>query len=58
MTSSDTLCLFKDVNRVLSICEVILEIKRFVVHSVDGVREATPELRDVEDIMNLRKMWG
>ena len=52
MTSSDTLCLIKDANRVLSICEVILEIKRFVVHSADGIREATPELRDVEDIMD------
>ena len=52
MTSSDMLCLIKDANRVLSISEVILEIKRFVVHSADGIREATPELRDVEDIMN------
>ena len=58
MTSGDTLCLIKDANRVLLISEVILEIKRFVVHSADGIREATPELRDVEDIMNSRKMWG
>ena len=58
MTSGDTLWLIKDANRVLSISEVILEIKRFVVHSADGIREATPELRDVEDIMNSRKMWG
>ena len=57
MTSSDTLYLIKDANKVFSICEVILEIKRFVVHSADGIREATPELRDVEDIMNSRKMW-
>ena len=48
LTSSDTLCLIKNANRVLSICEVILEIKRFVVHSADGIREATPELRDVD----------
>ena len=58
LTSGDTLCLIKNANRVLSICEVILEIKRFVVHSTNGIREATPELRDVEDIMNSRKMWG
>ena len=58
LTSGNTLCLIKNANRVLSVCEVILEIKRFVVHSVDGIREATPELRDVEDIMNSRKMWG
>ena len=57
MTSSDTLCLIKNANWILSICEVILEIKRFMVHSADGIREATPELRDVEDIMNPRKMW-
>ena len=58
LTSSDTLYLIKNANKVLSICEVILEIKRFVVHSADGIREATPESRDVEEIMNLRKMWG
>ena len=52
LTSGDTLCLIKNANRVLSISEVILEIKRFVVDSVDGIREGTPELRDVEDIMN------
>ena len=49
LTSANTLCLIKNVNRVLSVCEVILEIKRFVVHSADRIREATPELRDVED---------
>ena len=58
LTSSDTLYLIKNANRVLSVCEVILEIKRFVVHSADGILEATPELRDVEDIMDSRKMWG
>ena len=58
MTSGDTLCLIKDAYRVLSISEVILEIKRFVVHSVDGIREATPKLGDMEDIVYSRKMWG
>ena len=58
MTSSDTLCLIQNADGVLSISEVILEIKHFVVHSADGIREATPELRDVEDIMNSGKMWG
>ena len=58
MTSSDTLCLIQNADGVLSISEVILETKRFMVHSADGIREATPELRDVEDIMNSRKMWG
>src|SRR4051812_25313185 len=52
LMSSNTLCLIKDANRVLSICEFILEIKRFVVHSADGISDATAELRDVEDIMN------
>jgi hypothetical protein len=42
LTSSDTLCLIKNMNRVLSICEVIVEIERLVVHSADGIREATP----------------
>ena len=58
LTSGNTLCLIKNANRVLSVCEVILEIKHFMVHSTDRIREATPELRDVEDIMNSRKMWG
>ena len=58
MTSSDTLYLIKNANRVLSVCEVILEINRFVVHSADRIREATPELRDVEDIVHSGKMWG
>ena len=58
MTSSGTLYLIKYANRVVSICVVILEIKRFVVHSADGIREAKPELRDVEDIMYSGKMWG
>src|SRR3954468_16794441 len=51
--TSDTLCRIKNTNMVLSIRNVILEIKRFVVYFADGVLEATPELRDVEDIMNL-----
>ena len=58
MTSSGTLSLIEDTNGVLSIREIILEIKRFVVYSTDRIREATPELRDVEDIMHSRKMWG
>ena len=37
LTSSDTLCLIKNANRVLLVCEVILEIKRFVVHSADRI---------------------
>jgi hypothetical protein len=56
LASSGTLDLIKNTNRVFSICEVILEIKRFVVHSSDRIREATPELRNVEDIMNSGKM--
>ena len=52
MTSSGTLGLIEDKNGVLSICEIILEIKRFVVHSTDRIREATPELGNVENIMN------
>ena len=58
LTSGNTLCLIKNVNRVLPICEVILEIKRFVVHSADRIREAMPELRDVEDIVHSGNMWG
>ena len=56
MTLSDTLCLIKDTNGIFPICEIILEIKRFVVHSADRIPEATPELRNVEDIVNSRKM--
>ena len=56
LTSGDTLCLINNANRVLSVCEVILEIKRFVVHSTDRIREATPELRNVEDIMDSGEM--
>ena len=52
LTSGGTLYLIKNANRVLSICEIILEIKRFVVHSTDRIREATPELRNVEDIVD------
>ena len=51
MTSRGTFGLIEDTNGVLSICKIILEIKRFVVHFTDRIREATPELRDVEDIM-------
>ena len=52
MTSRGTFGLIEDTNGVLSICKIILEIKRFVVHLTDRIREATPELRDVEDIVN------
>ena len=52
MTSGGTLGLIEDTNGVLSICKIILEIKRFVVHFTDRIREATPELRNVEDIVN------
>ena len=52
MTSRGTFGLIEDTNGVLSICKIILEIKRFVVHSTDRIREATPELRNVEDIVD------
>ena len=52
MTSRGTLGLIEDTDGVLSICKIILEIKRFVVHFTDRIREATPELRNVEDIVN------
>ena len=52
MTSRGTFGLIEDTNGVLSICKIILEIKRFVVHFTDRIREATPELRNVEDIVN------
>ena len=52
MTSRGTFGLIEDTNGVLPICKIILEIKRFVVHSTDRIREATPELRNVEDIVN------
>ena len=57
LTSSDMLYLIKNTNRVLSICDVILEINLFTVHSIDGIRDATPKLRDAEDIMDSGKMW-
>ena len=52
LVSSGTLGLIKDPNGIFSICEVILEIKRFVVQSTDRIREARPELRNVEDIVD------
>ena len=52
MTSGGTFGLIEDTNGVLSVCKIILEIKRFVVHFTDRIREATPELRNVEDIVN------
>jgi hypothetical protein len=52
MTSRGTFGLIEDTNGVLSICKIILEIKRFVVHFTDRIREATPELRNVEDIVD------
>ena len=55
-TSSGTLGLIEDTNGVLSIREVILKIKRFVVHSTDRIREATPELRNVEDVVDSGEM--
>jgi hypothetical protein len=56
LASSGTLGLVKNMNRVFSISEVILEIKHFMVHSTDRIREAMPELRNVEDIMNSGEM--
>src|SRR3954462_7258911 len=47
----------KNTNRVLSIRNVILEIKRFMVDFVDGVLEATPELGHMEYIMYSGKVW-
>ena len=52
MTSIGTLSLIEDTNGVLLIREIILEIMRFVVYSMDRIREATPELRNVEDIVD------
>ncbi len=56
MTSSGTLSLIEDTNGVLSIREIILEIKRFVVYSTDRIREATTELRNVEDVVDSGEM--
>ena len=57
VASSGALGLIKNTNRVFSICEIVLEIKRFVVHSTDRIREATPELRNVEDIVKSSSNW-
>ena len=54
--SGGTLSFIEDTDRILSIRHVFLEIKSFVVYFADGILEATPELRYVEDIVNLRKM--
>ena len=56
MTSRGTFGLIEDTNGVLSICKIILEIKRFVVHFTDRIREATPELRNVEDVVDSGEM--
>ena len=56
LTSGGALSFIEDTDRVLSIRQVFLEIKRFVVYFADGILEAMPELRYMEDIGNLRKM--
>ena len=56
MTSGGTFGLIEDTNGVLSICKIILEIKRFVVYSMDRIREAAPELRNVEDVVDSGEM--
>ena len=58
LTSGSALNFIEDTDRILSIRQVFLEIKRFVVYFADGVLEATPELRDMEDIMNLGEVRG
>ena len=58
LTSGGSLSFIEDTDRILSIRQVFLEIKRFMVYFADGILEATPELRYVEDIVNLRKMRG
>ena len=58
LTSGGTLSFIEDTDRIISIRQIFLEIKRFMVYFADGVLKATPELRYVEDIMNLRKMRG
>src|SRR4051812_27461953 len=58
LTSGGALSFIEDTDMILLIRQVFLEIKRFVVYFADGVLEATPELRNVEDIVNLRKMRG
>src|SRR3954466_12203380 len=51
LAASDTLCVIKNTNGVLSIRKVILEIKHFVVDFADGVLDATPELGHMEYIV-------
>ena len=58
LTLGGALIFIEDTDRILSIRQVYLEIKRFVVYFTDGILEATPELRYVEDIVNLGKMRG
>ena len=56
LASGGTFGLIEDTNGVLLICKINLEIKRFVVHFTDRIREATPELRNMEDIVNSGEM--
>ena len=58
LSASYRLYEIKNTNGVFSIRKVILEIKHFMVDFADGVLEATPELRDRENIMNLGEVRG
>ena len=46
----------KDTDRILSISEVLLEIKSLVINTTDRIFEATLELGNMEHIMNIRKV--
>ena len=40
----------------ISLCEIFLEIKFFMIDSTDRIFEATTKLGDMEDVMNIWKV--
>ena len=58
LTSSSSFGFVKNTNRNFSIGQIFLEFKNFVINTTDWIFEATLELRDMKDIMNIRKSFG
>src|SRR4051812_1986094 len=51
-----TLGFIKDTNRILTISQILLEIKSLAINTTDRVFETTLELRHMKDVMHLREV--
>src|SRR3954469_24370950 len=56
LTRSLALGFIKDTNRILTIGQILLEIKSLVINTTDRIFEATLELRHMKDVMHLREV--